>query len=57
MIAEEDGYGKYATCMTCGHVREEIGEDAMMLLASDELTNEGNRRQRRRQPSHGKIKL
>ncbi len=46
MIAEQDGYGKFATCLTCGYVREEISEDAMMSLASDEMTNEGHRRQR-----------
>ncbi len=53
MIFEEDWYGAYTTCLSCGYVYE-FGATAVL-----ELEQEGNgvHRQRRRQPSHGKLRL
>ena len=53
MLREEDWYGTYSTCLSCGFVRE-VG-----AVATLELENESNEehRQRRRQPSHGKLRL
>jgi hypothetical protein len=52
MIAERDWYGEYSTCLCCGYVREAVSTPPIDLL--DE---ENGHRQRRRQPSHGKIRL
>jgi len=54
MIPEEDWYGSYSSCLSCGYVHEVGGMDA------EELRNEEGsepHRQRRRQPSHGKLRL
>lgn len=54
MIPEEDWYGSYSSCLSCGYVYEVGGMDA------EELRNEEGsepHRQRRRQPSHGKLRL
>ena len=53
MLFEEDWYGAYSTCLSCGYVYE-FGATAAL-----ELENQGNgeHRQRRRQPSHGKLRL
>lgn len=53
MIFEEDWYGAYSTCLSCGYVYE-VG-----AMGAAELENEtnGDHRQRRRQPSHGKLRL
>jgi len=53
MILEEDWYGSYSSCLSCGYVYEfgAIAED----LQSEE--GSGPHRQRRRQPSHGKLRL
>lgn len=53
MIAEEDGYGAYASCLTCGYVREEIESLPVELLEEEAIVG----RYRRRHPQHGKIKL
>ncbi len=52
MISERDWYGEYSTCLCCGYVREAVSTPPIDLL--DE---ENGHRQRRRQPSHGKIRL
>lgn len=54
MIMERDWYGAYSTCICCGHVQEAVSSPAIDLMLEDE---EGNGRQRRRQPSHGKLRL
>jgi hypothetical protein len=54
MIVERDWYGSYSTCICCGHVQEAVSSPAIDLLLEDE---EGHGRQRRRQPSHGKLRL
>jgi hypothetical protein len=52
MLFEEDWHGAYSTCLSCGYVYE-FGATAAL-----ELENEGGEhRQRRRQPSHGKLRL
>lgn len=53
MLFEEDWYGAYSTCLSCGYVYE-FGATASLELEA-ELNGEG--RQRRRQPSHGKLRL
>ncbi len=53
MIPERDWYGEYSTCLCCGYVREAVSTPPIDLL--EEETN--GHRQRRRQPSHGKIRL
>jgi DNA-directed RNA polymerase subunit M/transcription elongation factor TFIIS len=51
MLFEEDWHGAYSTCLSCGYVYE-FGATAAL-----ELEAEGEHRQRRRQPSHGKLRL
>ena len=53
MLFEEDWYGAYSTCLSCGFVHE------VNALATLDLETEadGEHRQRRRQPSHGKLRL
>ena len=54
MILEEDWYGSYSTCLSCGYVYE-FGATAAAELQSEEGSEP--HRQRRRQPSHGKLRL
>jgi hypothetical protein len=53
MILEEDWYGSYSSCLSCGYVYE------FGAIAEDLQNEEGSEphRQRRRQPSHGKLRL
>ena len=53
MLMEEDWYGAYSTCLSCGYVHE---FEAIATLDLEEEVSEGQR-QRRRQPSHGKLRL
>ena len=53
MLLEEDWYGAYSTCLACGYVYE-FGATAVLELEQE--ANNGQR-QRRRQPSHGKLRL
>ena len=52
MIPERDWYGEYSTCLSCGYVFEAVSAPPIELLEE-----ESGGRQRRRQPSHGKIRL
>jgi hypothetical protein len=54
MIHEEDWYGSYSSCLSCGYVHEVGAMDAEELQA--EMGSDPHR-QRRRQPSHGKLRL
>lgn len=54
MIPERDWYGEYSTCLSCGFVHEAVSAPPIDLLEDEE---ENGHRQRRRQPSHGKIRL
>ena len=51
MLFDEAWHGAYSTCLSCGYVYE-FGATAAL-----ELEAEGEHRQRRRQPSHGKLRL
>ena len=53
MLSEEDWYGAYSTCLACGYVYE-FGATAALELEAE--VNDGQR-QRRRQASHGKLRL
>ncbi len=53
MIRERDWYGVYSTCLCCGYVHEAVSPPAIELLDQED----GHTRQRRRPPSHGKIRL
>ena len=53
MILERDWYGAYSTCIACGYVYEVMSSPPIDIHQED-----GNgTRQRRRQPSHGKLRL
>ena len=54
MLAESDAHGLYGSCLACGHTHEPRIITAAELAA--EQTVEAGR-QRRRQPSHGKLRL
>ncbi len=53
MITERDWYGSYSTCISCGFVHEMLSSPAIDLPDDDD----SGTRQRRRQPSHGKLRL
>ena len=55
MIPERDWYGEYCTCLCCGYVHEAVTTPSIELIEEEE--NASGHRQRRRQPSHGKIRL
>lgn len=52
MILERDWYGVYSTCLSCGYVHEAISTPPIDIEEEEERP-----RQRRRQPSHGKMRL
>lgn len=54
MILEDDWYGTFGTCIACGHVHETNKLDPEELLKEERLAAG---KQRRRQPSHGKLRL
>lgn len=54
MIEEEDAYGAFATCFICGYVHETERPDPDDLLEEE---REALVKQRRRQPSHDKLRL
>lgn len=54
MLGESDAHGLYSSCLACGHVHETL------MISPAELEEEQtveDGRQRRRQPSHGKLRL
>ncbi len=53
MVNERDLYGAYSSCICCGYVHEWVTSPAIDLPTE----TEGPTRQRRRQPSHGKLRL
>ena len=55
MSPEYDEYGEFSTCLQCGYVYEHITSPPIDLL--EEEDGSGRPKQRRRQPSHGKIRL
>lgn len=54
MIIEDDWYGKFGTCVACGYVHEAQRCDPKDLEEEERLAAG---KQRRRQPSHGKLRL
>lgn len=54
MIVEDDSYGQFGTCIACGYVHESQRADPEELLREEQLAAG---KQRRRQPSHGKLRL
>lgn len=55
MLLERDWYGAYGTCICCGYVYEASASSALEILREEEQL--AATRQRRRQPSHGKLRL
>ena len=54
MIFEDDWYGMFGTCIACGYVHETRTVDPQELIEEERLAAG---KQRRRQPSHGKLRL
>ena len=54
MLIEDDWYGKFGTCIACGYVHEQQRADPAEILEEERLAAG---KQRRRQPSHGKLRL
>lgn len=54
MLGESDAHGPYSTCLACGYVYESR-IISVFELEQEQTVEEG--RQRRRQPSHGKLRL
>lgn len=54
MCLEEDYYGEYYTCVSCGFVKED-NTAAAKIVAHEEVRWSG--KQRRRYPRHGSIQL
>ena len=54
VIVEDDAYGQFGTCITCGYVHETMRADPKEILEEERLAAG---KQRRRQPSHGKLRL
>ena len=53
MIMERDWYGSYSSCLSCGFVHEMLSSPPIDLDAESSRPE----RQRRRQPSHGRLRL
>ena len=54
MIIEDDWYGKFGSCVACGYVHENERCNPADLVEEERLAAG---KQRRRQPSHGKLRL
>lgn len=54
LLAESDAHGSYSSCLACGHVQE-ARVISVLELQQEQAVEKG--RQRRRQPSHGKLRL
>ncbi len=54
MIVERDWHGTYGSCILCGDVHEVLTSPPVDLAAEEAALPQ---RQRRRQPSHGKLRL
>ena len=54
MLTESDAHSVYASCLVCGYVYEN-NVISVFELEREQAVEEG--RQRRRQPSHGKLRL
>ena len=54
MLVESDAHSVYSSCLACGYVYES-SIISVFELEREQAVEEG--RQRRRQPSHGKLRL
>lgn len=54
MLSESDAHSTYDSCLACGYVYES-SVISMLELEQEQAVEAG--RQRRRQPSHGKLRL
>jgi hypothetical protein len=54
MLIEDDWYGKFGTCVACGFVHDSERCDPKDIEEEERLMAG---KQRRRQPSHGKLRL
>ena len=54
IIVERDWHGTYGSCIMCGYVHEVLTSPPIDLAAEEAALPQ---RQRRRQPSHGKLRL
>ncbi len=54
VIVERDWHGTYGSCIMCGYVHEVLTSPPVDLAAEEAALP---LRQRRRQPSHGKLRL
>jgi ribosomal protein S27AE len=54
MLAEDDTHGEFSTCVQCGYVHENEVADPEDIKKEEELAFG---KLRRRQPSHGKLRL
>ena len=54
MLAESDAHDTFSSCLACGYVYESR-VISVFELEQEQAVEEG--RQRRRQPSHGKLRL
>ncbi len=54
MLVESDSHGTFGSCVTCGYVQDLKRISAGELLAEEKLAAG---KQRRRQPSHGSLRL
>ncbi len=54
MLVESDAHSVYSSCLACGYVYES-SIISVFELEREQQVEEG--RQRRRQPSHGKLRL
>ncbi|MDA0351532.1 MAG: hypothetical protein O3A10_04875 [Chloroflexi bacterium] len=54
MLIEDDWYGKFGTCIACGFVHDSERCDPKDIEEEERLMAG---KQRRRQPSHGKLRL
>ncbi|MDA1009960.1 MAG: hypothetical protein O2888_00635 [Chloroflexi bacterium] len=54
MLVETDSNGTFGSCVTCGYVHDVQRISAVELLAEEQFAAG---KQRRRQPSHGSLRL
>ncbi len=54
MLSQSDAHGIYGSCLACGYVHE-TAVISVFELEQEQTVEAG--RQRRRQPSHGKLRL
>jgi hypothetical protein len=56
MLLERDNFGLYCYCFNCGYLHENLPKQTQEEIDAIDSVH-GQPRQRRRQPSHGKLRL